>query len=155
MVVGSFFQGNHAYLNHLVTWPGASCSTSKNHSKKTIYPRLTCTAICVPLDVASNVTGLLSVVTRWWPCCWCPISEEALWNAAKSWATIATFRTKGQSHLHGRAAPAPHHCLQVHSELGLLRSIIVLCKRKVAIIVFSELSASSSNINILRTAAIQ
>lgn len=62
------------------------------NTPKNIDHHLTCTAICVPLDVANNVTGLVSVVTKWCPCCWCPISDEALWNAAKSWATIATFQ---------------------------------------------------------------
>lgn len=55
---------------------------------------LTWTAIWVPLDVATKVRGLVSVVTKWWLCCWCPISDEAVWNAAKSWATIATFIKK-------------------------------------------------------------
>lgn len=39
------------------------------NTPKNIDHHLTCTAICVPLDVANNVTGLVSVVTKWCPCC--------------------------------------------------------------------------------------
>lgn len=160
---GLFFQGSQAYSNHFDTTLGASTLEVRN-TPKNIYHHLTCTAICVPLDVANNVTGRVSVVTKWCPCCWCPISDEALWNAAKSWATIATFKTKGRESAGWQICPhywpntmvifkvkVKFKPVSIHKHNFIVQKIHFFL-RKVAITVFSKLSISTENINIFRTA---